>query len=77
MLAHEDICRAISEAAPKYKVSKAYYFGSYANGTQSENSDLDLLVDFDEQPISLFTIAGLAAELEELIHIDVDVLQRK
>jgi len=75
MLTHEDICMAVSKAASKYNVNKAYYFGSYANGTNGESSDLDLLVDFDEQTVSLFTVAGFAAELEELLRIEVDVLK--
>lgn len=75
MLTHEDICRAVKKAASKYKIQNAYYFGSYARGTQNDESDLDLLVDFDVPSISLFTIAGLAADLEEVLHTEVDVLK--
>jgi predicted nucleotidyltransferase len=75
MLTHEDICQAVKDAAPKYKIQNAYYCGSYARGTQNDESDLDLLVDFDAPSISLFTIAGLAADLEETLHTEVDVLK--
>jgi len=75
MLTHEDICLAVRKAAPKYKIYNAYYFGSYAKGTQTDESDLDLLVDFDSQSVSLFTVARLATDLEEALHIEVDVLK--
>ena len=75
MLTHEMITEAVKKAAPKYNVSDAYYFGSYAKGTQNDESDLDLLVTFDAPLVSLFTIAGLAAELEEILQTEVDVLK--
>lgn len=34
----------------KFHVSKIGYFGSYANGQQTNNSDVDLLVEFS-QPV--------------------------
>ena len=75
MLTHEMIAEAVKKTAPKYNVSNAYYFGSYAKGTQNDRSDLDLLVSFDVPLVSLFTIAGLAAELEEILQTEVDVLK--
>ena len=75
MLTHEQIVDAVKKAAPKYKVGKAYYFGSYAKGTQNDESDLDLLVAFEAPSVSLLTIAGLAADLEEILHTEVDVLR--
>jgi predicted nucleotidyltransferase len=74
MLTHEDICQAVREAAEKYRINNAYYFGSYARGTQNDASDLDLLIDFGTHSASLFYVAGLAADLEEALHTEVDVL---
>jgi predicted nucleotidyltransferase len=34
--------------AKNYKVKNIGVFGSFANGTQSESSDLDILIDLDE-----------------------------
>ena len=34
--------------AEKFHISKIGYFGSFANNEQSENSDLDLLVEFSQ-----------------------------
>ena len=75
MLTHEQIVEAVKKAAPKYGINNAYYFGSYANGDQNEDSDLDLLVDFNASSISLLTIAGLSVDLQDILQIEVDVLR--
>ena len=75
MLTHEDICKAVGEMAEQYNISNAYYFGSYAKGAHDNESDLDLLVDFRVPSISLLTVAGLAADLEETLRVEVDVLR--
>ncbi|MDR0671448.1 MAG: nucleotidyltransferase domain-containing protein [Oscillospiraceae bacterium] len=75
MLTHEEICRAVRQAAPKYQIRNAYYFGSYARGTQTESSDLDLLVEFDSDNIGLFERAGLVSELEDALRNGVDVVR--
>jgi len=74
MLTHDEICRAVSEVASKYKIKNAYYFGSYARGTQTEDSDLDMLVDFGTPFVSLFDIARLSCELEEILGKGIDII---
>ena len=76
MTTHEQICKAVSDAASKYPIKSASYFGSYARGTQNASSDLDILVEFDKPFISLFTIAGLSLFLEDVLKIPVDVIKR-
>ncbi len=49
-------------------------FGSYADGTCTEDSDLDLLVEFKKPYVSLFTLSELKSRLEELFGKPVDVL---
>jgi len=75
MLTHEQIVDAVKKAAPEYRISNAYYFGSYAKGTQNAESDLDLLVDFHASQFSLFTVSGLISDLEEELQTKVDVLK--
>ncbi len=74
MTTHEEICDAVSKAANKYNIKAAYYFGSYAAGRQTEASDVDLLVEFRNPFVSLFAISGLSLELEDQLHMPVDVI---
>jgi predicted nucleotidyltransferase len=74
MLTHGDICKAVSDTAARYKIKSAHYFGSYANGTQGDGSDLDVLVEFSSPFVSLFTLAQLSLDLEDKLNIPVDVI---
>jgi len=65
---------AVSEVALEYNLKNVYYFGSYASGTQTEESDVDFLVDFGDQCVTLLTIAGLMNELEEKLGKSVDIV---
>ncbi|MDR1000061.1 MAG: nucleotidyltransferase domain-containing protein [Clostridiales bacterium] len=74
MLTHKDICQAVKKIAPSYGIKNAFYFGSYARGTQTQNSDLDLLVEFGDVRVSLFTLGGIISDLEDMLHKEVDVV---
>lgn len=63
---------AIRTAVQRYRVSNPRVFGSVLHGTDTEDSDLDLLVD-PQEGTSLFDLAGLTLELEDLMGIRVDV----
>ena len=41
----EQIRDAVAPIAKKYQIPAVYLFGSYARGTATEESDIDLLVD--------------------------------
>lgn len=73
MLTIEQIKKTVAEIAPKYNLKKVTLFGSRANGTAKENSDVDLLVEFPKGS-SLFTIASLKICLEEIWNLSVDVI---
>ena len=48
-------------------VVKAWLFGSYSRGEQKPWSDVDILVEMDEnQPIGLLKFAGIICDLEDL-----------
>lgn len=51
-------------------------FGSYARGEENENSDLDLLIDF-EQKVDLLELIGIEQELTELLGIKVDLITER
>lgn len=52
----ESIRRAVASAAAHYPIRRVDLFGSYAGGTARRGSDVDLLVEFSEQPVSLLKI---------------------
>ena len=74
MLTHEQIVQAVEKAAIKFPLTKVSYFGSYADGKATEESDLDLLVEFTTDAISYLKIIALKRILEEELNIRVDVL---
>jgi len=61
-----------SELVQKYHLRQLGVFGSYARKDNSAQSDIDLLVEFEE-PIGLEFVT-LAEELEKLLGIKVDLV---
>ena len=74
MLTHEQIVDAVRKASNEFPLTKVLYFGSYANGQASEESDLDLLVEFAEPAVSILTIIGLKHFIEDELAKHVDVI---
>jgi len=63
----------VQETVKRYPVSNLRIFGSAAEGTDTEDSDLDLLVDA-LPGATLFDLGGLQDELECLLGTKVDLL---
>lgn len=59
--------------AARHHGSRVRLFGSAARGDDTPDSDIDLLVDFD-QASSLFDLMRMARELEVLLGRSVDVV---
>lgn len=57
----------------RYNVSSPRVYGSVLTGKDTDESDLDLLVDATEST-TLFTLAGLEHEARELLGVPVSVL---
>ena len=74
MLTIEEIKKVVAEIAPKYKITKATLFGSRARGDNREDSDVDLIVEFETEAVSLFDLAGIMIDLEEIFGVGVDVI---
>ncbi len=68
----QDRKEQILALSAKYGASNVRIFGSVANGTADENSDIDFLVDL-EKDRSLFDLGGLLMELQELLNRKVFV----
>ncbi len=58
----------------KYPIKTIGVFGSVARGDNKENSDVDILVEF-EKPIGIEFI-DLANELESILHQKVDLISK-
>lgn len=69
-----NIKEIVEKIAPSYPVISVDLFGSYANGNSSDDSDIDLLVYFDEKVASLFDLIGLRDDIQDLLHKNVDVV---
>ena len=75
MLTHEQIVQAVAKAATKFQLNKVLYFGSYADGKATEESDLDLLVEFtNDDEISFLDVMDFKQNLENELSKSVDVV---
>lgn len=61
--------------AARYHVRSLGVFGSYVRHEERPDSDLDVLVEFDETP-SLFEFIRLEHELSDLLGIHIDLVMR-
>ncbi len=67
----------IKEYFSKQPVLKAYLFGSYVRGDETENSDIDVLVELDyTQPIGLEFIQ-MQIDLQKLLSKKVDLVSAR
>ena len=65
----------LPELREKYSVNYLGVFGSYIRGEQTEDSDLDILVQFDKKP-GMFKYIELEDHLSELLGIKVDLVMK-
>jgi predicted nucleotidyltransferase len=70
LTAHRDELRQL---VSRYGLSRPRVFGSVVSGADTDDSDLDLLVE-QGQSTSLLTIAGLKIDEEKLLGVPVSVL---
>jgi predicted nucleotidyltransferase len=79
MLSLESIKRKLSENKERlysrYGLSNIAVFGSYARNQQTDESDIDILVEFNK-PIGIEFI-DLAQELEQILSIKVDLVSKR
>ncbi|WP_288005057.1 nucleotidyltransferase family protein [Thermofilum sp.] len=69
----EDLKKIIVPVLRRYGVRRAAVFGSFARGEAREDSDLDIIVEFEEGR-SLLDLAGLKVELEDVLSRRVDIV---
>jgi hypothetical protein len=78
-MSSQDIVTKLKELKPiiaaRYKVRGISLFGSFVRGEQVENSDIDLLAEFDENA-DLFDLVGLELYLEDKFNRKVDIVPK-
>ncbi len=72
----DEIKKTLIDVLRKHEVKKAALFGSIVRGEATEESDIDLLIEFEGRK-SLLDLAGLKLDLQELLRRRVDVLTYK
>jgi uncharacterized protein len=74
LLTLDQIKKSAEGIAEKHPVKKLSLFGSYAAGNATEQSDVDLLIEFCSPSISLFTLSEIKIELESILKTEVDLI---
>ena len=70
LLSHRDAIRSV---VLSHRALNPRVFGSVVSGQDTENSDLDLLID-PTPSTTLMDVAAIQVELEKLLYVSVDVL---
>ena len=73
--------KALPRLRKEFAVDRLYIHGSRLRGDASSESDLDVLVDFEDteagRKMSLFDFLSLKQELEDLLGLEVDLGERR
>ena len=70
--------KKIKEFCAKYEINEFSFFGSVLTDNFNPNSDIDILVSFDETAQhTLFDLARMKKELEKLLGYEVDLVSKR
>ena len=69
-----DLLKQNSQELGKFGVSRIGVFGSFVTGQQTENSDVDLIVEFNAGQKNFRNFMGTASFAENLLGRKVDLL---
>jgi uncharacterized protein len=58
-----------------YQITELGIFGSYARGEQTQDSDVDILIDYEQAP-TLFKLVNLRDYLKDLTGLSVDIVTK-
>ncbi len=74
MLTVNEIKQAVLDIIKDYPIKKISLFGSYADGTATEDSDVDMLIEFETPNVSLLTLSSVKYDIMAKLHKDIDVI---
>jgi len=72
----DDVVRIITPILYPSPVRRVILFGSYAKGTNTPNSDIDLIIDSDGQLRGIEFFA-LSSELAQALPIEADIFEMR
>ncbi|RPH33242.1 MAG: hypothetical protein EHM93_05865 [Bacteroidales bacterium] len=62
----------------KYHLKRIGVFGSFARGEQTEKSDIDILIEFEEGTDNLYELKQkLRSEIQSIFKLPVDICREK
>ncbi len=67
----------ILHLAAKHGAFNVRVFGSVVRGEETEDSDIDFLIDYDLSRVSRWLTVGLIEDLEKLLNRKVDIVTTK
>ena len=71
----KQLLKAIKNSPYLDVIRSVAIFGSYVNGTPSEESDIDVLIDFEPAAVvGFFTLSDIKDSFESLLKKSVDLL---
>ncbi|MBI4711994.1 MAG: nucleotidyltransferase family protein [Planctomycetes bacterium] len=70
-----EIKQKVIPVLKKYGVKRAGLFGSAANGKDTKDSDVDILVEITRDDINLLGFIHIKSELEEALNKKVDLVE--
>lgn len=76
IMSTKTMTKIIADYFKTQPVLKAWLFGSYARGEQTENSDVDILIQ-PEKSVGLFKLSGMHLDLQDLLKMNVDLVTEK
>ena len=71
----EGVTRYNNAATPAKRIVRVELFGSYAAGYATNESDIDLLVEFAAPNVGLFALAAVLETMEVATGMSVDIVQ--
>ena len=69
----EEIRKAVITIADQYSIKSVVLFGSRASGSNRDDSDVDLIIEFSK-PVSILMLSSLKNRLQDILGLDVDIV---
>lgn len=69
----DSIKEIVEPIAKEYGIRRVYLFGSYAKGTATEDSDVDLLIETGRK-MTLLGLSGMRQDVSQSLNLSVDLV---